>query len=335
VLTHSGTQSRRGYGGRSVFQPPGAVPSLHRVRRRTRCKSIRHTGSTTETAPAIATSTWTLHSTRCRRLLISTPTLTISQIKNMPTSLLIVLCLAPVLWSQESKSVLVDRLTKDPTDDEAIRGLSGDYDPRVIAAFKGAFDAVSDPEDKGLIAFNLIDDGEKDRKYFDYLAERAAVAISNDAPSPLVRDSSGKEIRGQMSPAFEEWCRNHQRKISSCTADYLYPYAVAQLALLGDERAADVLMSGLRSRNPVVVMACAGGLGVLGRNDALPIIAERLMQLPSDIAFGLASLLGDYHSAAAEALMDRYIPDKDMRERLKSGSQYGLLRQRRKDRGVQ
>jgi hypothetical protein len=248
---------------------------------------------------------------------------------------LLTLILPGVLWAQESTVQMLDRLAMDPGDSEAIGALSGKYDPRIIDAFEKAFDAISDPEEKHLIAFNLVDDGVRDQKYFEYLVQQAVAQIDVDAPYPLNRDSDGKEIRGQLNPAFDEWCRNHRRDTDSCARDYLSPMAVTQLALLGDQRSGDILMRGLRSKNILVAQICAGGLGVLGRTDALPIIAERIVNSPADMAIGFAGMLGDYHTPAAEALMDQYIPDKDLREMLKHGTEYGSLLRRRKERGIQ
>jgi hypothetical protein len=99
------------------------------------------------------------------------------------------------LWAQETTNQALDRLAKNPKDHEAISQLKG--------------------------------------QYLDHLVGMALIAIDSDAPYPLARDADGKDIRGQMDPAFAEWCRDHQREIASCASDYLYPGAVMQLAMLG------------------------------------------------------------------------------------------------------
>lgn|ERR1035438_3801358 len=115
---------------------------------------------------------------------------------NMRHILLIALAAPFVLSGQlASTTDFADQLSKRPTDHEPVRRLSGQYGPGVVEAFEKAFEAVEDPEDKALAAWNLMDDGITDQKYFDYLADRARTAIEDDAPLPFLYDSNGKEIK--------------------------------------------------------------------------------------------------------------------------------------------
>lgn len=243
--------------------------------------------------------------------------------------------LSPFALAQNAIQQGLDRLTTSPTDHDALQTLSGTYDVRVVDAYKRSFDTATDPEDKALIAYNLVDDGVKDPKYIDYLIQRATAEIQNDAPYPMARDAEGKEARGKADPAFEEWCRNHQRDLGACATDYLYPRTITMLAMLGDPRAGDVLLQGLRSKNLPAFVFSAGGLAVLGRKDALPLIAERIATVPPNIAVTVVSMLGPYHDARADALIDLYVSDKASREKIKEGPGLGTLLQRRKERGIQ
>jgi hypothetical protein len=256
----------------------------------------------------------------------------------MRTVLIVSLLIPAALRCQSDIPSALERLAKNPADKDAVRALSGKYDPRVIEAFKAAFDLTTDPEIKSDVASNLIDDGIVDSKYFEYLADAARPGIEDDAPHVLALDAGGNEIKGQLNPEFEKWCMDHGQELPACARDHMYvlPFAVTKLAILVDDRASNLLLQGLRSKNPIVVVACIHGLGALGKTGALPLIAQLMAQAPASIAEAYATALVEFDNPASRALIDRYVTDETIRAGLKRGvgGIYKTVLERRKQRGI-
>lgn len=246
----------------------------------------------------------------------------------------------PLLLSAQGPGVgeWLSRLAVDPTNHDAILGLSGQYDGRVIDAFQRAFGDVKDPADKGVVAFTLVADGVADQKYFAYLAERASAAIDDDAPWMFAYDRNGKLQKGQVNPEFESWCKTHGVELSTCAKEHYYDASapVLQIAQLGDPRATDLLMRGLNSANLSLVAICESGLGLLHHNEAVPTIAARLARVPADEATPMAFALAGFTSPEAKTLFERYVTDPELRSNIRQSADaaYRAVQQRRNDRGV-
>ena len=118
-----------------------------------------------------------------------------------------------------------------------------------------------------MILVAALDDD--DDEYYDFLAARASEAISNTPPSPMTASD-------EPNSAFEEWIseENANRDAAMQDAIFTYPSAVQSLALTGDSRAYDILVSGLQSPNLNIVIESARGLGLIGDPAAIDLIVD-------------------------------------------------------------
>jgi hypothetical protein len=246
--------------------------------------------------------------------------------------LLLAICFLRIAWSQgEGIDDLLERLAKNPEDVEAIRGLSGKSDPRIIAAFETAFDRTRDPDEKRTLAFNMASRGVGGEKYVSYLIELAKVAVEDDAPSYFSYSSEGKIVKSTVNQEFVIWCGDRGLELAECVRNHVSVGTgdVVNVAMLGDNRAEDVLRKGLGSPNISIAYASACGLGVLSKEDAVPAILKRIAALPEDAAKALAMSLALFATSSADIALQRYVPDAKQRQRLREESVWGTIANRR------
>src|SRR5258708_4157309 len=75
-------------------------------------------------------------------------------------------------------------------------------DRALVSPLRQAFDQTEGKREKQAIAETLIKLGDKESRYFEYLASFAKRAVESGAPAVLF-------VRGVMNPEFEPWCRDH------------------------------------------------------------------------------------------------------------------------------
>src|ERR1700730_3578181 len=169
---------------------------------------------------------------------------------------------------------MMKRLSATPVD----RGVLSEIpllpeSPELTAALKDAFDRQQETRGKQYIAAALVQLGEPDSRFYDYLAGRAEEAMASSGPTWFGYDSEGKAIRGEYSLEFRAWCSSNSVDLREGAARQIRALDDIQiLANTRDPRATELLVRALRSPNHYVVLAAAEGLALRRVNSAIPAI---------------------------------------------------------------
>jgi hypothetical protein len=185
-----------------------------------------------------------------------------------------------------------------------------------VPALEAAFDHRAAKSEKQAIAETLLRLGNKSERLFEFLATYAREAVEDRTPFFLKVDAEGGAVPGQFSAEFENWCAQNDKDPRSVAALQwmTYPKDVLALAEVQDPRASELLRKGLDSPNPAVVSVSVRGLGRLRDVAAIPLIAKACDRLPS-ARRSVAVELPWYSLPAADALMERLVPDRKTRDR--------------------
>jgi hypothetical protein len=231
---------------------------------------------------------------------------------------LLVLCAGvPTAWGQDELGKLLERLADGPSDESILYSLEGQpEDQRTLAALKAKFEGATEKRERQAIASTLLRLGLRSGEYFDFLAGYVKDAIADQSPLFVKHDASGKEIRGEFSNEFLNWCALNDKDPRAVAARQfgVYPEDVHFLARAGDPRARDLLRGGLESQNPLIVGYSVEGLGRLHDVEAIPLIAKAAERLPAGDRLVVAMNLPWYSRPEAFQLMTQIAPDARTRE---------------------
>jgi hypothetical protein len=229
---------------------------------------------------------------------------------------LVAICL-PVGRAQDSVSELLARLANGPFNKSTLYSLEGQPpDPRTMPALESAFDHSKTTEEKQWIAATLLRLGEGSRAYFDYLAGHAKEAIEDSTPFFVKYDGAGNAVQGEFDSGFLNWCATNHKDPREVAGIQFRTYlgSVRILAYAQDQRAAELLRSGLVSPNTLVVTYSVEGLGRLHDMAALPLIAKALDRVKAGDRAVIAEQLSWFRTPEAERLLERFVPDAQVRD---------------------
>jgi len=216
---------------------------------------------------------------------------------------------------------------------DAVRALFRSLNTGPDAQLRTELEKFLGEADKMQFASRVIRLGfkNKDEEYFQYLAERAKVAIEREVPFPLKFDEKGKWVRGEMSEAFLNWCAKHQVEPGEMAKTLLQKDLVPVMALayLGDPRALPLLLRGLASPNLYVVKQAANGLGLIGDARAITPIVEAIEKVPEEVRELFASELGYFAHPKAHAALARFIQDPQKRQQYIASTRAELAKRKK------
>lgn len=158
----------------------------------------------------------------------------------------------------------------------AIRRLIDIGDPTVIPCLEEAYARQSQEPAKEFLAAALVDLGARKPEYFDYVADRAKIAVASDLPFPVRLDA--RIQRGAtlppLKPSFTHWVREHDANLDSALwqAAFDMPADVEALGEANDRESRPILLQGLKSPNILIVFAASLGLARLQDNSSVPLI---------------------------------------------------------------
>jgi hypothetical protein len=174
------------------------------------------------------------------------------------------------------------------------------------------FARTEDELDKLEIAQVLVQLGDKNDRYWDYLVRQATAVIESDAPSPARFDSEGKGIPGSApSPEFAAWAKAHKLDPGeeAANAVYLYPGRILLLGASDDKRAIPLLRRALLSSNYFVETIAAEGLAENHDDASIPMIIEACRRAPAEAAAAIATFsLVYFDDPRAQSAVDQYLP---------------------------
>jgi hypothetical protein len=224
--------------------------------------------------------------------------------------LLAPVCLGSGFAQNTDIATLPDRIAARPFNMTVIGDVLRSGDRALLSPLRQAFDETEGKREKQVIAETLIKLGDKDSRYFEYLAGFAKRAVESVAPAVLF-------VRGIMNPEFEPWCRDHGLNVEQEIVNQLkvYPEDLMALVSARDARAIDILRQGLASRNPMVWILAVQGLSVLQDRASIREIIATAGRFPaSSIGFLLGGALAEYDSEPVRLEILAALSDPALRE---------------------
>jgi HEAT repeat protein len=177
-----------------------------------------------------------------------------------------------------------------------------------------------DADIKARVARALIELGDKNEAYWDFIVQQAKLAIESDAPPS--RCYSSTNCKGHS--AYVAWARAHNAPEDS-EAEMKFNWLLEERVQLvfGDPRGIPLLREALKSPNNNVVWSGADGLTRAHDTDSIPLIVEACKRFHDaddvrQIAHTLRQFLRDPEArAAAQAGEEACLPPPDPIEALK------------------
>jgi hypothetical protein len=212
---------------------------------------------------------------------------------------------------------LLEKLAKRPFEPALLGAVQASRDPALLPALRKAFDETSEKLTKQAISGTIVKLDREDVDHFEYLAEFAREAVRSQAPDVLGLDSKGHMVGGNISAAFETWCRDQglDFKEEAGRQLYVYPSDLFELFGSGDPRAMEILRQGLLSRNHTIVQIAAHGVGQQQDVASIKLIVAAYRRFSiEDMAWSLAGALAEYDGEAIEKQIVGAIDDRYLRE---------------------
>jgi hypothetical protein len=201
----------------------------------------------------------------------------------------------------------------------AIRRLMEIGNPVVIPDLEQAFTREHGEPAREFLAASLVDLGDTKPEYFDYVATRAATAVSSDLPFP-VQLGTRKPPAASPPPlkvAFVHWVRLHNIELESALqkATFDMPTAVEALGEANDRRSRPIFLQGLKSPNILVVFAAALGFARLQDTKAVPSIIIAATREPCEERPMIAKVLLYFPTSKAQRAAEHLIADPVLLQR--------------------
>jgi len=184
-----------------------------------------------------------------------------------------------------------------------------------------------DADIKARVAKSLLDLGDKNEAYWDFLVQQAKLAIESDAPS--TRCYSSTNCTGHS--AYVAWARAHNAsEDSQAEMELNWQLEREVQGIFDDPRGIPLLREALKSANNNVVWSGADGLSRAHDKDSIPLIVEACKRFRDaddvrQIAHTLRRFEHDPETrAAAQAAEEQCLPPPDPIEALKRNNQDSL-----------
>lgn len=195
----------------------------------------------------------------------------------------------------------------------AIRRIIELGDPVVIPELEHAFAREQRDPGRQFLAAALVSLGDSHPEHFDYLADRARIAVASDLPFP-VQLGAGHQSSDSIqiyNTAFLSWTRRHGNQLEAALwqATFEFPGALEALGEAADSRSRPILLRGLRSPNVLVVFEAALGLARLQDTAAVSSIVAAAKGMDTSERKLIAKTLLYFDTATALRRAERLIDD--------------------------
>ena len=198
-------------------------------------------------------------------------------------------------------------------------------DPIALPALQVAFEREQDNLTRPFLAAALIRLGDKDPRYFRYVADAATKAVKADLPLSLSAAGLVAE-NGRAPSALITWAQVHridlQRALWLATVEF--PAAMEALVETGDRRSSRILVRGLHSRNFFTVSEAALGLARLGDPKVIKAIIATCKRLSVDERQSIARSLIFVDTPEAQRAAERLIANPELLARWREQRRRGL-----------
>lgn len=201
----------------------------------------------------------------------------------------------------------------------AIRRIIELADPTVIPELEDAFKREQRDPARQFLAAALLSLGDSHPEHFEYLADRARIAVASNLPFPvhLGHHQSSRGSIQTYNSAFLSWTRQHRIQLEAALwqATFEFPGALEALGEAADPRSRPILVRGLRSPNVLVVFEAALGLARLQDTAAVSTIAAAAKGMAIDERKLVAKTLLYFDTANAQRSAAWLINDPILLER--------------------
>jgi hypothetical protein len=234
----------------------------------------------------------------------------------LPVAAYSVCLISGIAQSQDTKT-LQERISVRPFNTTVIGDVERSRDPLLIPALRKAFEESEGKREKQSIAGTLIILGDKDAKYFEFLASFAKRAVESGAPNFWTYGPDGMIVKGAVNKEFERWCKDHGLDVQhELAAEFrTYPQDLNMLTAAHDPRARDILRRGLTSRNPLIITSAACGLALLQDRASVPEIIAAASRFPvKEDGFLIAGALSLYEGETVHREILASLSDPALRE---------------------
>jgi HEAT repeat protein len=168
-----------------------------------------------------------------------------------------------------------------------------------VVILKQNFANTQDERRKAQIASAVIELGDKDDTYWDFLLRMATSLLESEASSAVKNDSQGKPIEGPSSD--DAWAKQDRDSNEMLTF-------VETVAETPDPRGVRLLRRVLSSSNSDFQSIAAGGLVRAGDKDSIPLILDLCRNASPDVASYFASqVLVYFDDPRAQSAVDQYL----------------------------
>jgi hypothetical protein len=227
------------------------------------------------------------------------------------------ICLVSGIAQGQDTKTLQERISVRPFNTTVIGDVERSRDPALLPALRKAFEESEGKMEKQSIARTLIKLGDKDAKYFEFLAGFAKRAVESGAPDFWTYGPDGLIVRGVVNKEFERRCKDHGLDVQhELAAEFrTYPQDLNMLATAHDPRARDILRQGLASRNPLIITSAARGLALLQDRASVPEIIAAASRFPvKQVGFLIAGALSEYEGETVHREILAFLSDPALRE---------------------
>jgi hypothetical protein len=180
---------------------------------------------------------------------------------------------------------------------------------QLVSMLEERFVHSQDVDTKARVAKALLDLGDKNEGYWDFLVQQAKLAIESDVPSS--RCFSSTNCTGHAE--YVVWARAHHAPEDSQAEMELHWRLEERVQLVfGDPRGISLLREALKSPNINVVWAGADGLTRAHDKDSIPLIVEACKRFHGEevplISHTLRQFMGGPDARAAQAGEEQCVP---------------------------
>lgn len=182
-----------------------------------------------------------------------------------------------------------------------------------ISVLEDYYSRTTDTDIKAGVASLLVQMGDKNEAYWNYLVELAQKAVRSDAPEPF--NLVGGKHDDPISPDFKVWASTHTMPLEEAlTVIGELVQDLAPLAKTGDARGVPLLRKALGSRVLLVSSMAASGLAQANDVSSVPLIVDACKRLPQEVAHFLADDLLFFDDPLAQSTFRFYFPDVNVAE---------------------
>jgi hypothetical protein len=230
-------------------------------------------------------------------------------------------------FSRKSASELIATFFENPPYPLfVIRRLIDLGDVAARPALRAAFERETGIITRQFLAAALVKLGDKDARYFRYVAEAAAKAVRSDLPYSVSAAASSASKNAAVPTAVLPWARINriypERAVWLATIEL--PAAVEALGETADRRSLPILLRGLRSPNYFIVNEAAFGLARLGDPKTIKVIIRACERLGPDERRFTARALLYFDRREAQRAAEQMIANPELLERWREESRVGL-----------